>query len=790
MKQRRMKWMMIPAALAMLFMMNTAVHAAPPMPDPEGSGQGDSICTEERGGCRSHTSPELVTLEKLAERDAKAAGGAQMVPALRAGTSTTRTLPLVFIVVGFNGASTNLPDGIAYQSGFDWGEHAFTGEKSLAKYYSDMSLGQFTFSPVAESSAYGVDGNTNTPDRANDGIIHVTLDMPHGTWAEPESDENCKTEYDMISEAVSAASDYMNYAAYDSNRDGFISTDELALCVVVAGYEGATTTTYEKGKDAYLWSHAWSLVDIKKRHANIQKDIPAPDGVYVSNYITISEIESVKYVGGKEVPAQSGLGVAGHELGHYLGLPDLYDTKSTENGDWQEYSVGRFSLMDSGCWGLNRNDERAIFSIDPWCRILLGWITPVVADKNGTYTLQGQDISVAGSKPGVLKIPTGRESDYFLVENRLMSGWDEGLERYFGYQNSKGAKVFPDDGLVVWHIDDAMYDQYAQKGTINVKTHHPAVMVLYPEVDDDNSVTFVRKGRGGEVCPIPILNADTVKSIYPELGNGLKLPLYPRNDVSDVPANRTESCVTFRYAGDDENPGRLYISTAHNPGTPVVENRVEPTTLSVGIYDTVTYCTKCGGEITRVRTTIPRLPSGWVTVDNKTYFYDSNGKKATGWIQTGGKWYYMNPSGVMQKGWLNLGKKWYFLNADGSMKTGWLKSKGKWYFFAKSGVMQTGWVKTGGKWYYFLSSGAMKTGWQKSGGKWYFFQKNGAMKTGWLKSGGKWYFFQKSGAMKTGWLKSGGKWYYFDRDGAMVTGARNVGGTVYRFDSSGACLNP
>ena len=54
-------------------------------------------------------------------------------------------------------------------------------DHSLAEFYTDMSLGQFTFTPARETSAFGGE-NRNAADKANDGVIHVTLDLPHDDW--------------------------------------------------------------------------------------------------------------------------------------------------------------------------------------------------------------------------------------------------------------------------------------------------------------------------------------------------------------------------------------------------------------------------------------------------------------------------------------------------------------------------------------------------------------------------------------------------------------------------------
>lgn len=48
-------------------------------------------------------------------------------------------------------------------------------------------------------------------------------------------------------------------------------------------------------------------------------------------------------------------------------------------------------------------------------------------------------------------------------------------------------------------------------------------------------------------------------------------------------------------------------SCKHLAGEPVEENRVEATPEAAGSYDTVVYCTKCGTELSRTASTIPKL---------------------------------------------------------------------------------------------------------------------------------------------------------------------------------------
>ncbi|MBP3470006.1 MAG: hypothetical protein J6K26_10880, partial [Lachnospiraceae bacterium] len=64
--------------------------------------------------------------------------------------------------------------------------------------------------------------------------------------------------------------------------------------------------------------------------------------------------------------------------------------------------------------------------------------------------------------------------------------------------------------------------------------------------------------------------------------------------------------------------------------------------------------------------------TGFQTVNGKTYYIDSNGKKHTGWLTLNGKKYYFQKDGTQVKGWLTLnGNKYYFTSKAGVMVKGW-----------------------------------------------------------------------------------------------------------------------
>ena len=254
-----------------------------------------------------------------------------------------------------------------------------------------------------------------------------------------------------------------------------------------------------------------------------------------------------------------------------------------------------------------------------------------------------------------------------------------------------------------------------------------------------------------------------------------------------------------------------------------LENDKPATTTEAG-YTGDKVCDDCG-ETIEEGVEIPMLPSGWVTEDGNTYYYNDKGEAVKYWQQIDGNWYYFRSDGTMFTGWLNVGGKryyfdengemltgkqeindkeylfdengamqtgwqsedgkWYYYNTVGAMVKGWAKIKNIWYYMNSEGVMLTGWQKIGGKWYYFNGYGSMVTGWKKIRNVWYVFNKSGAMVTGWYKEGKTWYYLKSSGAMQTGWLKLGGLWYYFNSSGRMVTDWQYIGGKWYYFNASG-----
>ena len=181
-----------------------------------------------------------------------------------------------------------------------------------------------------------------------------------------------------------------------------------------------------------------------------------------------------------------------------------------------------------------------------------------------------------------------------------------------------------------------------------------------------------------------------------------------------------------------------------------------------------------------------------MTIDGKTYYFDSSGYRTSGWQKIGKYYYYFSyQTGAMRKtsGWFQINGNTYYLNKTGARQTGWLKVGGDTYYLNAAGVKQTGWLKLNGRKYFLkLKTGKLHKGWLKYQGKtFYFAQQDGRMRTGWLTFGTKKYYIAKNGNRAAGWTQIRGKWYYFNKKDGVMKRSCKVG--KYIFDADGVCWN-
>lgn len=519
--------------------------------------------------CKSHPGP-LLTLEDIAKTTAVRNRGPMRAPAVQPAVSD---LPLVVIVAEFSDMS--------YSETFDWSDSIFRADRSLAEFYTDMSLGRFTFTPAQETAALGQE-NRNVADKVNDGIIHVTLDLPHDDWTLEYSFKSKKdiattqTLSDAILASLQAADHYLDFSAYDVDRSGAITTDELAVGFVFAGYEASTSGGYRKGISKYLWSHAWSLQEILDDY-DFSFELPLLDGVNVSSYIAISEQEE----NGQQEPYAT----LAHELGHYIGLPDLYDTTYSTGAEWGKYDIGSLSLMCGASWKDVETGETLPAPLDAWSRVVLGWLSPMLAEGSGIYTLFAQDYT-DNTDYNVLKIATQNVGEYYLLENRALSKWD--MPMTSEYSTEAG-------GLLLWHIDDNVYEMYNDSNQVNDAFHRPAVMPLFPEKNSGGAYTFIGKNSTVQTTR-PFFDRAVWNDLYAHLGTTLDLPLYATGSNADKRNGRMLSGIQLAFLSDAGASMQVWVNPQLHQHAAKLVALEAPTCTADGLG--YLECSACGKRFT------------------------------------------------------------------------------------------------------------------------------------------------------------------------------------------------
>ena len=261
--------------------------------------------------------------------------------------------------------------------------------------------------------------------------------------------------------------------------------------------------------------------------------VPVNGGAFhVSHSVILPETETRVFTSGSltDTLQLSTNGLFAASLGSFLGLPDLFDTKTGQSG------IGQFGLMD----GASIFAYSGLFPPEPsaWEKIRLGWTTPieltgsaqpVVAPAVGLTTI-GED--------SIFKIPI-TATEYFLLENRSRDPNNNGqtitlvqngvdVTRFFGSDTSgfffndvsaiAGSLVDVEDldwalsgdmtqqgmegsGMLIWHIDEDVIASNIATNTVNADPLRRGVDLEEADGSQDigQSYEFLQPGSGTEV---------------------------------------------------------------------------------------------------------------------------------------------------------------------------------------------------------------------------------------------------------------------------------------------------
>lgn len=264
---------------------------------------------------------------------------------------------------------------------------------SVAYYYKQTSYGKLEMTGDCFDQSFGAGGNTVAD---ADGWV-----LSNVTRAQLLS--GSKNYNDVMTNLISQVDPHINFANYDSNNDGFID----GLITIYAGPDDLSNGNSD------LWYFRWLQ----------SPQLTTNDGTKISSGQFLSE--------------EGHYFVFCHEMGHELGLPDLYDVNGSAGGT--QAGCGLWSVMHG--WTPAEGVKPPYQ--DAWCRTRLRWVDPVELPSLSSLTSLTVNRATSASPDNtVYKIwrngALGRE--YFLVEYRDSTHhFDDSL---------------PNSGLLIWHIDE------------------------------------------------------------------------------------------------------------------------------------------------------------------------------------------------------------------------------------------------------------------------------------------------------------------------------------------------
>jgi M6 family metalloprotease-like protein len=269
------------------------------------------------------------------------------------------------------------------KEGYDYTSMFGTAKGSVRDYYLANSNGQLD----TQFEVYGP----------------VTATHEHDYYGYSNGDERCLELMVEIVKALGEREDF-DFSRYDNDNDGTVDI----VYVVHAGADYCDTDD-----DSNIWAQSWSVY-------GDEEDAPAIifNGKKIDTYGCSAEL----YRG----TTMNTIGIFCHEFAHTLGLCDHYDI--TYSGF---RTPGYWDIMSQGSY-LNEGNTPPLFSA--YERAVMGWSSPQRLQTTGDYSLLPPAVNYDSS----FIIPTDRENEYYIFENRQQTEWDYYL---------------PYHGMLVWHID-------------------------------------------------------------------------------------------------------------------------------------------------------------------------------------------------------------------------------------------------------------------------------------------------------------------------------------------------
>ena len=328
-------------------------------------------------------------------------------------------------------------DRVTNERGFSEGDY----RGSVKDYFLDQSKGRFELDfdvvgPVSRNyEYYGQPGTT---------------DVDAHPW-------------EMVVEACELVKDQVDFTLYDWNGDGYCEQ----VFVLYAGQ--GQSDSYDVNT---IWPHEYELHSVTDGDGvHIYGDGHRIGDAIIDTYACSNELTSAD--------GPSGIGTFCHEFSHCMGLPDLYDV------DYHGYyGMGLWDLMANGVYNGAAFCPAAYTSYE---RMVCGWLEPVELQRD---TVVSAMRPLADDGEAYIIYNQGNTNEYYLLENRQLTGWDSAL---------------PAAGLLVLHVDydprvwqanvvNSVCDYRKTPGMEDVWNTHQRLTIVPADNEDDKRYWNSRMG--------------------------------------------------------------------------------------------------------------------------------------------------------------------------------------------------------------------------------------------------------------------------------------------------------
>jgi immune inhibitor A len=273
----------------------------------------------------------------------------------------------------------------------------------------------------------------------------------------------------LVIDALVACAAQVQWSEFDLDHDGLVDM----LWVVHAGLPGEAAPDRFKND---LWSITSRLSSYWSRTSTYETTEHVPGSL--TQHIRIDRFSILPELSYFAPGQRSEIGVYCHEFGHALGLPDLYDTR---DGGVTNSGPGNWSLMGTGAYGGDGHSPQYPTHPGAWPSLFMGWTQRLRPTEDTTIVLPP-----LGSLSRVVELSFQGEAnqEHFLVEARRREGFDRNL---------------PADGLIVYHVDEAVIGQSIESNTVNSGST-PGLIVV--EANGSSDLTRgINRGDAGDAFP-------------------------------------------------------------------------------------------------------------------------------------------------------------------------------------------------------------------------------------------------------------------------------------------------